>query len=107
MIKPTIGRMVWYWPDGRRTAQNAQPLSANVAYVHGDRLINIGYLDALGVAHSATSVHLTQDGDDVLDPAIPYCEWMPYQKGQAAKTEQLEALQTAKAARAAGPEGAY
>ena len=23
-------------------------------------------------------------------PDHPHCEWMPYQKGQAAKTEQLE-----------------
>ncbi|MBF5006826.1 hypothetical protein ISG32_21500 [Diaphorobacter sp. NR2-3-3-1] len=46
-------------------------------------------MDANGNAHSRTSVPLVQDGDSC--PANGYyCEWMPYQKGQAAKTEAAE-----------------
>jgi hypothetical protein len=91
MIKPTIGRMVWYWPDGRKRPTTYQPLSAQIAFVHNDQIINIGYLDENGRAHNATGVWLAQDGGVEADESTPYCEWMPYQKGQAARTEAAEA----------------
>ena len=87
MIQPTIGRVVWFQPahsDGVPDLE--QPLSASIAYVHSDRCINIGYLDANGIAHNATSVTLLQDDDPV--PATGYyAKWMPYQVGQAKKHE--------------------
>jgi hypothetical protein len=90
MITPTVGRIVYYWPGGRAQAEsgNKQPLAAKIAHVHSDGLINIGYLQHDGAASNATLVPLIQDGDE--RPDQPFCEWMPYQKGQAAKTEQLE-----------------
>jgi hypothetical protein len=45
--------------------------------------------DAGGNLFPRTSVWLRQDDDP--PPTGMYCEWMPYQKGQAAKTEALEA----------------
>lgn len=94
-IAPTIGRVVWFHPS-ESTGEasfalhgNDQPYAAIVAHVHSDRLVNLTVFDANGVPHSRTSVELVQDGD-----AIPghgyYCEWMPYQKGQAAKTKAAE-----------------
>jgi hypothetical protein len=79
MIIPTIGRVVWFQP-----AKNSdqplrdQPFSASVAYVHGDRMINIGFFDQNGVAHNATSVTLLQD-DEVGNACGYFAQWMPYQ----------------------------
>jgi len=85
IITPTIGRVVWY----QSAERTAQPYAALVTYVHSDRMVNLGGFTANGVPFAATSVTLVQDGDE--KPAYSYCEWMPYQKGQAAKTEALEA----------------
>ena len=84
MISPTIGRVVWYWPTAEQTGQ---PWAALVTYVHSDRMINVGGWDANGNPVRATSIALLQDDDE---PKGPHCQWMPYQKGQAAKTEALE-----------------
>lgn len=87
MIKPTISRVVWFHPSG--TSEDKQPLAAIVCYVHSDECVNLAIFDENGVASSATSRFLWQgDGER---PTGDYAEWMPYQKGQAAKTEALEA----------------
>lgn len=84
MISPTVGRVVWYY-----SAPNTEPFAAIVAHVWDDRLINVMQIDSNGIPHSRTSVKLLQDGDPA--PEYNYCAWMPYQKGQAAKTEQMAA----------------
>lgn len=91
MIKPTVGRMVWYYKDKSQTqiVQHEQPLAAQICMVWGDRMVNLHVIDANGVAHAVTSVQLVQDGD--LQPAVgtaAYCVWMPYQIGQAKKEEK-------------------
>lgn len=89
MIKPTIGRVVLV--RNRPTSIDlSQAEPALVAYVWGDRCINVGGFNAGGTPFGATSVPLLQD-DDIPPTAGLYAEWMPYQKGQAAKTEALEA----------------
>jgi hypothetical protein len=92
MIKPTVGRVVWYWPsstaDRELCSGGDQPLAALVTHVWSDSCINIAGFDANGVSFNRTSVLLVQDGNP--KPDAQYAEWMPYQKGQAAKTEQLE-----------------
>jgi hypothetical protein len=98
MIKPSIGRVVWYTPskaDFQLANTSSQPLAALVAFVHGDECVNLAVFDANGGHHSRCSVQLVQD--EV--PAFylehgGYAEWMPYQKGQAAKTETLEAAKS-------------
>lgn len=50
--------------------------------------INIAWFDASGRAHGLEAVHLWNGEGE--RPLHRYCEWMPYQKGQAAKTEELE-----------------
>ena len=84
-IPPTVGRKVWYRPDG----PEGPILDATVCFVHSDSCVNLGVRDHNGVdLGGKTSVTLVQEGE--TPPAWPYCEWMPYQKGQAAKTEAAE-----------------
>lgn len=84
MIQPVNGRVVWFYPSKAHKESGAQPMAAQVAYVHSDRMVNVGYLDYNGVHQSATSVPLLQDDDAA--PAGHFCEWMPYQKGQAQRS---------------------
>lgn len=109
MITPTNGRVVLYHPGGFDSItqhDKAKPLAAMIAHVWNDRMVNLIVFDSNGQPHGRTSVPLMQDGDATDQPGA-YCEWMPYQKGQAAKTEAAEknALELAAAARAAGPTG--
>lgn len=85
MISPSIGRVVWYYTNPREAQANA----AIVTYVWNDRMINLVVFDANGVPRSETSVDLLQD-DEKPSGQSRWAEWMPYQKGQAAKTEALE-----------------
>lgn len=86
MITPTIGRVVWYnCPD----YVNVQPHAAIVTFVHSDTRINIAAFDSNGNSYPVTSVFLWQgEGERPVNEC--FAEWMPYQKGQAQKTEQLE-----------------
>lgn len=93
MIQPTVGRVVWYHAALALRDPNGQPLAALVAKVIDDRTINLGGFNADGTPFSAQHVTLLQDGDELAQPDGPYAEWMPYQKGQAAKVEQLQAAQ--------------
>lgn len=93
MIKPSIGHVVWFTPvsnTGSSDFAPGAPLAAIVAHVHSDRCVNLGVFDANGVVHSRCSVTLLQD-DDAKPENGYYAEWMPFQKGQAAKTEAIEA----------------
>lgn len=92
-IVPTVGRVVNFWPgagDPLARLDIKQPLPAIVAYVHPDAsYLNLAVFDANGVANSRTSVLLVQDGEP--KPEGSFAAWMPYQTGQAAKTQALEA----------------
>ena len=97
IIKPTVGRVLWYWPSTQDIEAGMfaypgsdQPFTAQVVFVHSDRMINLLITDHGGGAHEKRSVTLLQAGDSVRDHA-GYAEWMPYQQGQAAKTEAAEA----------------
>ncbi len=91
MIKPTNGRVVLYTPPKSSDLPHSfgQTLAALIAHVHSDKMVNLMVIDANGHPHSITSVDLIQEGDTKPEWGN-YCEWMPYQKGQAAKTEQAE-----------------
>lgn len=104
MIKPTVGRVVLVRPGinfpGFIAPGEDQRLAAMVAYVHDDRLINVGGVDSQGLPFQLTSLMLLQPGDAPPIPGIPFAEWMPYQVGQAAKNDDL-------APRVAALEGGY
>lgn len=103
IIKPTVGRKVWYRPSkhdltgpvpmqiaGSLEAGTAAPLDATVIAVWGDRMINVLVTDIVGRQFSVLSVDLLQHGEKPKTDADGkvigrYCEWMPYQAAQAAK----------------------
>lgn len=82
MIKPTIGRIVHVYRGG------VGPYAAIVTQVWNDREINVALFAHEATVGTLTGVQLVQDGD--IPSGTTFAVWMPYQKGQAAKTEQLE-----------------
>lgn len=89
MIRPTIGRKVWYRPVGHNRTElgvwdDAQPCDATVTYVWHDRMVNLRVTGPSGAVKQYNSTQLLQ-GDDAA-PTLThggYAEWMPYQQGQA------------------------
>lgn len=82
MIKPTVGRVVLVTrPD--YVADPSQKEAALIAFVHNDRMINVGGFTQHGSTFGHTSVPLLQDDDEPPKSGM-YAEWMPFQKGQAA-----------------------
>lgn len=98
MIEPTNGRIVWYTPYKNELLSpygmvvqrdkdgNVIPLAAQICAVWGPRMVNLLVTDANGKQFAATSRTLLQD-DDVGNEYGGFAQWMPYQKGQAAKAE--------------------
>ena len=99
MIRPTVGRVMWYRPGVHLAGlvanpaglEGAQPLAAIVTYVWNDNMVNLAVFGHDGTVQARTSVPIVQDGSPWTADQSPYAEWMPFQKGQAAKTEALEA----------------
>lgn len=87
MIKPTVGRVVLFHP----MIEHDQPYAAIVAYVHSDTLVNLVIFGPEGGVYANNSVLLLPD--DAKAPSSGfYAEWMPCQKGQAAKTEEVGSI---------------
>lgn len=92
VIIPTVGRVMWYWPatgdDGVAVRSPDQPFRADVCFVHSDREVNVVVNDHDGQPHRKTNVLVRQEGDEM--PANgDYCEWMPFQRGQAPASDSL------------------
>ena len=88
MISPTVGRKVWFYPVNEPSViqiDKSVPCDATVVYPWGDHCVNLRITDHAGNTHVRTSVWLVQDDEE--RPASNHATWMPYQKGQAAKTE--------------------
>lgn len=82
MIKPTVGRVVWFYPAG--VGHEVQPWPALIAFVHSDTCINVGGFDKDGKPFSETSVMLLQDEGSYGNPGGgSWACWMPYQKSVA------------------------
>lgn len=99
IIKPVIGRKVWYRHDGRSAtdvmgglvhpvAYSDQPMDATIIYVWGDRMVNLRITDHAGNTFALSSVTLVQEGD--ATPGGRHCEWMPFQRGQVRKDAAID-----------------
>lgn len=82
MIEPTVGRIVWVYNGASR-----EPLAAIITSVISNEEITVTVFDIACERHQKLEL-LQTDAD--YKGEYPYATWMPYQKGQAAKTEQLE-----------------
>lgn len=88
MIKPTNGRIVWFYRNVDASLDpHGQPQAAMISYVTNDQTINLTVSNPDGSTFGVQNVQLVQEGDVVLDPEAPLARWMPYQVGQAAKTQ--------------------
>ncbi len=92
MIKPTIGRVVWFFPSiafmasiNHAYSDPTQPLAAIVSYVWSDEMVNLSVHDQNGKQFNVTSVPLLQEGEPPILGASFHAEWMPYQAAQAKK----------------------
>lgn len=84
MIKPTVGRVVWY-RESAAYYPPTQAMAAIVTKVTSDNLVNLAVFGPLGDCQGRLNVVLVQDTE--TPPKIgAYCEWMPYQKAVAAGT---------------------
>jgi hypothetical protein len=93
MIKPTVGRVVWFYPSQEPPPRfvvhdRNQPCAAIIAFVYNDTTVTLNVSDHAGQPWGWERVLLWQGEGE--RPTERFCEWMPYQKGQAAKTEALE-----------------
>jgi hypothetical protein len=95
MINPTVGRIVWFYPEQEDLEAGfvwdyVQPCAATVVHVTDPQTINLHVLDHTGQAWAFEEVLLFQD---VRPTRFRHrcAEWMPYQKNQQAKQEALDA----------------
>ena len=108
-IKPTVGRIVNYFPHVENdrvdpSSGKAQPYPAIITHVWDDSVVNLAVFNDCSFplkpdALSPMSVSLLGDG---VEPTGRCWQWMPFQTGQAAKsdaqtaefTKQVESLST-------------
>jgi len=83
MIRPTIGRILWYFPDN-----DAEKQAAIITYVKSDRMVNLCVFSGNGHSAPSQNVQLVQPEDE--KPNGSYCEWMPYQIKKASGSESGE-----------------
>lgn len=101
MIVPTNGRVMLYQPirsgdrrdEGIVQRDETVLLMAQVCHVWNENLVSLDVVDSVGRHHFRERVPVVQDGSPYSgdDPYTFHAEWMPCQKGQAAKAEALEA----------------
>jgi hypothetical protein len=86
MIRPTIGRIVYFHADNE-----AHEEAAVVVDVLGDNRVNLTVFSHDGEARAECAVRLVQPEEDDIPPHVaPYCRWMPYQVKKAIGSESGE-----------------
>lgn len=92
-INPSVGRIVLFSSPGCYTGERP----AIITGVNDDGTIEVKVFHRanepeMARAHT-TALHLVSPDTPIPEEALAagaWCSWMPYQKGQAAKTEALE-----------------
>ena len=92
-ITPTVGRIVWYYPNGGDNFPHngdKEPLAAIIVKVHSDLVLNLAVFDANGFIHQRQSLYYLAP-NAVPAANTPYWCWIPFQLGQAAMTQKIAA----------------
>jgi hypothetical protein len=83
-MKPTVGGIVYYKSYGTPGGEyQSEDRAAIITRVHTDECVDLCVLNPTGMFFN-TSVTRDEEGRGGT------WDWMPYQKGQAQKTEELE-----------------
>lgn len=79
---PTVGRLVYYKSYGTPGGEyKSVDRAAVITQVHNEKCVDLCVLNPTGLFFNTSVVQGSEGGQ---------WDWMDYQKGQAAKTEQLE-----------------
>lgn len=90
LIKPTVGRMVWYRPHTyEMTHKHNQPLASIVTHVWSDTCVNLHVFGDNG-AHLPARTSVTFAHGRPAQPGE--CEWPEHQRGQARAQQAEEVL---------------
>jgi hypothetical protein len=82
---PTVGRVVYYKSYGTPNGEyKPEDRAAIVTRVHTDECVDLCVLNPTGMFFNQSVMRDEEGNGGTWD-------WMPYQKGQAKKTEELEA----------------
>lgn len=87
-ITPTVGRVVWYWDaDQSVMDRKGQPFAAIITHVWSDSCVNLAVLGdgSFNIANYRPTSVMRASADSNIT-AMRW-DWMPFQVGQAAKTE--------------------
>ena len=92
MIEPTVGRIVNYRPGRNDPGEcgEAEVHAAIICDVHASDCVSLCVFDSIGIPYPVQHARLQQDKPIALKDGEGCAEWMAYQKGQAAKAEELE-----------------
>lgn len=83
-MKPTVGRIVYYKSFGTPGGEfNSEDRAAIITRVHTDDCVDLCVFNPNGFYFNTSVLR-----DETGKPGS--WDWMAYQKGQAAKTEELE-----------------
>lgn len=98
VVKPTVGRRLWYWPGFEDRNALApmhpvdhpngvpQPFDAGVLFVWSDTAVNLQITDHHGGIWFREKVRILTPGEDHNESdALGVAQWMPYQAKQAEK----------------------
>ncbi len=87
-ITPTVGRVVHYWPSEQAIRdRKAQPYAAIITHVWGDDCVNLSVLQDGSYPTNDTTPTSVSRIDTGVSATCQCWAWMPFQQGQAAKTE--------------------
>lgn len=73
---PTVGRMLWFWPEGSNTAKD-QPRAAVVTYVHNDLSVDLFVFPRQEGDVAIWWKVLLLHGDERYQPIGHWCQWPP------------------------------
>lgn len=91
LIKPTVGRVVWYYPSdeawtlGWNMPKQYEPLAAIIAGVIDDQTVHLTVIDFHGIPRAVQDVYLAPHH---VPGGTGYATWMPYQLEQARKYKE-------------------